>query len=137
MHLQKSSQYGLYAVVTMARRPEDWVSAGEIAEEYSVSESHVAKVLQQLARARIVESVRGPSGGYRLVKNARDLTMFDVVNVLEGALAPTCFGCGAKGPEDVTNCAVYSACPIRRVMEEVAGQVHYTLRSVSLANLAR
>lgn len=135
MHLQKSSRYGLYAVTLMASVPESLVTAAMIAEAYSISENHVAKVLQQLARARIVQSVRGAGGGYRLAKAPKDLTMFDVVRVLEGEVTPSCFGCDAEGPESSPNCAVYETCPIRPVMEEIAGQTYYTLKSVSVATL--
>lgn len=135
MHLQKSSRYGLYAVTLMASVPESLVTAAMIAEAYKISENHVAKVLQQLARARIVQSVRGAGGGYRLAKAPKDLTMFDVVRVLEGEVTPSCFGCDAEGPDHSPNCAVYETCPIRGVMEEIAGQTYYTLKSVSVATL--
>jgi Rrf2 family protein len=136
MQLQKASRFGLYAVALMARDPEALVTAAAVADAYSVSEHHVAKVLQQLARAGIVQSARGPSGGYRLARNPRDLTLFDVVAALEGPVGTTCFACNATDA-DHADCAVYAECPLRRVMEEVAENVYYTLRSVSVASLAR
>ncbi|MFO0728950.1 MAG: Rrf2 family transcriptional regulator [Myxococcota bacterium] len=135
MHLQKASRLGLYAVLLMASVPKDLVTASMIAEAYGVSENHVAKVLQQLARAGIVRGVRGASGGYQLAITPKELTMFDVVRVLEGELTPTCFGCDAVGPENSPNCAVYESCPIRGVMEEIAEHTYYTLRSVTIAAL--
>ena len=136
MHLQRSSRYGLFAVIWMATDPERRVTAAMVAEAYEVPENHVAKVLRQLARARVVTGVRGVGGGYQLARPARSLTMFDVVRVLEGELAPTCFGCEGVGPENSPNCFDYRACPIRPVMEEIAEHTYYTLRSVSIASLA-
>jgi Rrf2 family protein len=136
MHLQKSSRYGLFAVTLMASDPGVLVTAAMVAQAYEISENHVAKVLQQLARARIVKGVRGASGGYQLARSAKDVTMFDVVKVLEGEFTPTCFGCDAVGPEASPDCAVYETCPIRRVMEEIAQHTYYTLQSVSIATLA-
>lgn len=136
MNLQKSSRYGLYAVVQMARRPDALVTAAMIAGEYGVSENHVAKVLQQLARAGLLTSVRGPAGGYRLARSPRELTVFDVVQVLEGPVDAVCFACSATAA-DHADCAVYDHCPLRPVMGEVAEQVYYTLKSVSVAALAR
>jgi Rrf2 family protein len=136
MRLRKASRIGLYALVLMAQAPEAPVSAVAVAERFGVSENHVAKVLQLLARARLIESVRGPSGGYRLAKRPRDVSMLDVVAVLEGPVGPTCFACDASG-EEAKACVATGDCPLRGVMQEVAEQVYYTFGSVTLEQLAK
>ena len=67
MFLTKASRYGLYALVQMARAPGSRVKVGDVAASFEISENHVAKVLQQLARAGLVTSARGASGGYELI----------------------------------------------------------------------
>ena len=57
--------------------------AAEIAAKYGESPHHLAKVLSELARAGIVESVRGVGGGYRFAANARRLTLLDVIRLFE------------------------------------------------------
>jgi Rrf2 family protein len=83
MKLQKSTLLALYSVLEFACRPEEHVSAAEIAEKYGESAHHLAKVLSELVRAGIVESVRGVGGGYRFVGNARRLTLLNVVVLFE------------------------------------------------------
>ncbi|MCC7326500.1 MAG: Rrf2 family transcriptional regulator [Burkholderiales bacterium] len=83
MKLQKNTSLALYSVLEFAADPTRHVSAADIAAKYDVSAHHLAKVLAGLARAGIVESVRGAGGGYRFVGNARRLTLFDVIQTFE------------------------------------------------------
>ena len=83
MKLQKNTSLALYSVLEFAADPTRHVSAAEIAAKYGVSAHHLAKVLAGLARAGIVESVRGVGGGYRFVGNARRLTLLDVIQTFE------------------------------------------------------
>ena len=88
MRLQVNTMLALYSVIEFAGDPQRHIPAAEIAEKYSVSPHHLAKVLAELARAGIVESVRGVGGGYRFSANARRLTLMDVIHLFED-FAPT------------------------------------------------
>ena len=79
MKLQQNSLLALYSLVEFAAEPTRHISAAEIAHKYQVSPHHLAKVLAELARAGIVQSVRGVGGGYRFAANARRLTLLDVI----------------------------------------------------------
>jgi Rrf2 family protein len=127
MTLNKSSRLGLYAVVTMAQRPGELVSAATVAAAFGVSEDHVAKVLQQLVRARIVTGVRGVGGGYHLAADARRLTMLDVVEALEGPLVGRADGVDGSQP---------ASHAIRAVLAEIGQYAAVTLGSVTIATLA-
>jgi Rrf2 family protein len=83
MKLQKNSSLALYSVLEFAADPTRHISAAEIADKYGVSSHHLAKVLSELARAGIVESVRGVGGGYRFIGNVRRLTLMDVIQTFE------------------------------------------------------
>lgn len=83
MKLQKASYCALYAVLELARDPEVQLSATDIAEKYGISANHLAKVLRDLGRAGLVESVRGAGGGYRFSGNMKRTTLFDVIQLFE------------------------------------------------------
>src|SRR5450631_4347626 len=83
MRLQKNTSLALYSVLEFASAPARHISAAEIADKYGVSSHHLAKVLAELARTGIVESVRGVGGGYRFIGNARRLTLMDVIQTFE------------------------------------------------------
>ena len=83
MKLQKATRYGLYAVLELARDPGRQLSAADIAGLYGISANHLAKVLRDLGRAGLVDSVRGAGGGYRFTGNARRTTLMDVIRLFE------------------------------------------------------
>ncbi|MFT3820775.1 MAG: Rrf2 family transcriptional regulator [Rubrivivax sp.] len=83
MKLQKNTVLALYSVLEFAARPDEHIPASEIAEKYGESVHHLAKVLSELVRARIVASVRGVGGGYRFIGNARRLTLLNVIVLFE------------------------------------------------------
>ena len=83
MKLQKATICGLYATLELAAHPEQQISAGEIAAKYNISLNHLAKVLRALVRARLIESVRGPGGGYRFCGNPKRVTLLDIVELFE------------------------------------------------------
>jgi Rrf2 family protein len=83
MKLQQNTRLALYSLLEFAADPTRHISAAEIARKYEVSSHHLAKVLAELARAGIVQSVRGVGGGYRFAANARRLTLMDVISRFE------------------------------------------------------
>jgi Rrf2 family protein len=83
MRLQKNTSLALYSVIEFAIDPARHISAAEIADKYNVSPHHLAKVLSELARAGVVESVRGVGGGYRFATNARRVTLMDIIQLFE------------------------------------------------------
>lgn len=83
MKLQVNTMLALYSVIEFAADPNRHITASHIAEKYGISPHHLAKVLAELVRADIVESVRGVGGGYRFSANARRLTLMDVIQLFE------------------------------------------------------
>ena len=83
MKLQKATKFGLFAVLELARDSSRQLSATDIAEQYGISSHHLAKVLRDLGRAGLVDSVRGVGGGYRFCANARRITLMDIISIFE------------------------------------------------------
>lgn len=89
MKLQKNTSLALYSVLEFAADPARHIPGADIAEKYGVSSHHLAKVLSELARAGVVESVRGAGGGYRFIGNARRLTLMDIIRLFEDFASPS------------------------------------------------
>lgn len=83
MKLTTYTDFGLRALILLAERQPDMLSAAAIADAFKVSRHHMAKVLQGLAAAGFVEGVRGAQGGVRLARDPRDIRIGDVVRSLD------------------------------------------------------
>jgi Rrf2 family protein len=118
----------LYSVIEFAAAPERHIPAAEIADKYGVSPHHLAKVLAELTRAGIVESVRGVGGGYRFAANGRRLTLMDVIQRFEDFAPPAAQrrDAGASTPVDMALDAVLSE------IDEIA---RATFSSITLATM--
>jgi Rrf2 family protein len=128
MKLQKNTLLALYSVLEFAARPGEHVPASEVAEKVDESPHHLAKVLSELARAGIVESVRGVGGGYRFVANARRLTLLDVIRLFE-TLGPDA-AAQAVGPTPVERA-------VAQVLEEIDQTAIATFGSITVATMLR
>jgi len=79
------SRYGLRFLVELAqRRGEGPVDLGSIAEHQEIPEAYLAKLVVPLRNAGIIRAERGAKGGYELAKKSGDITVQEVVEVLEG-----------------------------------------------------
>ena len=83
MKLQKATQFGLCAILELARNTRMPMSTTEIALSYGISSHHLAKVMRELGKAGLVESVRGVGGGYILSCNTKRVTLLDVIKIFE------------------------------------------------------
>jgi Rrf2 family nitric oxide-sensitive transcriptional repressor len=127
MRLQVNTTLALYSVIEFATDPERHIPASEIADRYGVSPHHLAKVLAELARAGIVESVRGVGGGYRFTANARRLTLMDIIQLFEDLAPP-----GSQRHSGVTT-SVDLALDI--VLAEIDQIAKATFSSITLATM--
>jgi Rrf2 family protein len=131
LRLSKKADYALMATKHLATRPDAAsASAREIAEAYDIPLELLAKVLQRLVRARLMVSVQGTRGGYRLARPPHAITVADVIQAVDGPVAVT--ACSA----DDHRCDQYSKCSIRDPLWKIRGRIIEALTTVSVAELA-
>jgi Rrf2 family protein len=86
MKLTRASSYALHAVTYMAQQKTDRpVASHKIAQERGIPERFLLKVLKPLVSARVLTSVKGPNGGYKLARPATDISMLEIVEAVEQA----------------------------------------------------
>lgn len=129
MKLQKATRCALFAVLELANHPERQLSATDIAEKYGISANHLAKVLRDLGRAQLVESVRGAGGGYRFSGNAKRQTLYDVISLFED------IGGQCASPEEGDDTEIGQA--LCDVMQEIDNIALATLRSITIDTLLK
>jgi Rrf2 family protein len=81
--LSQTVEYAMRATIYIARTPEQIARVNEVADAIEAPRTYLAKILGQLARAGILESTRGPAGGFRLAIPSDDLRLSDVVAAFE------------------------------------------------------
>src|SRR5437588_7469747 len=88
MKLTRASSYALHAVVFMAaqKQPNKPVASHNIAKARGIPERFLLKVLKPLVSARLLMSIKGPNGGYRLARAANEITLLEVVEAVDGPI---------------------------------------------------
>ena len=107
MKLSARSRYGLRAAVELAIRwGEGPVQIKVVSERENISIKYLEQLLTQLKSADLVHSMRGARGGYYLSRDAKEITLYDIIKVLEGPLEPVECISGLDICGDCTECAV-------------------------------
>ncbi len=89
LRVSEAASIALHTTVFLASDAKGMVSVKQIASRLKVSEAHLSKVLQRLAKAGVVRSARGPKGGFVLNRPAGKITLLEVYEAIEGPLRPT------------------------------------------------
>ena len=89
MEISTKGRYALRLMVDIASRQADLpVSLKEVATRQNISIKYLEQIVNRLCRAGLLESVRGPQGGYLLTRRPEEYTAGDILRVTEGSLAP-------------------------------------------------
>jgi Rrf2 family protein len=129
MRLTHTSTYAVHALAHLAAAGEKrLVLSYDIARARGIPERFILKVLRPLVSARLVRSLKGPHGGFRLAKPAASITLLEVVEAVEGPVRgeTPVWGPGQGGLD----------ARLHQVCEEVAGLVRRRLGRVRLSDLA-
>jgi Rrf2 family protein len=94
LNISEAMSIALHTCVSLAGEQSGYHSARQISEKFNFSPHHFAKVAQQLARAEIIETERGPSGGARLLRAPGKISLLEIHAAVGGA--PKCKGCLLK-----------------------------------------
>ena len=131
LRLSKKADYGLLAMRHLAARADrETTSARELAEAYDIPPELLAKVLQKLVRARLLESHQGIRGGYGLARPAGAISVADVIQAIDGPLTVT-----ACSEED-HSCDQFAKCNIRDPLWRIKDRIVSALATTSVAELA-
>lgn len=132
MKLSTRSRYGTRLLVDMARHySQGPIHLSDIARRQGVSVKYLEQIIIPLKKAGLVQSVRGPKGGHQLARPPEEITVADIVSVLEEGLSLV--ECTQR-PEV---CARAEICPTRIVWAEATQAMLTRLQSITLADLAR
>ncbi|MGH8477815.1 MAG: SUF system Fe-S cluster assembly regulator [Methylococcales bacterium] len=130
LRLSKLTDYATVLLGFMARQSAEIHAAVEIAQATQIALPTVSKLLKVLAHARVVYSIRGAKGGYRLSRSPDQISVADIIQAIEGPIALT--ECSIS--DDY--CRQSAHCDIRSNWRVINQAVRAALESVSLTDLA-
>jgi len=135
LSMTKRADYALLALshlaLSSADSPSRLINTKEIAEQYDIPVELLAKILQILAKNGMVASHPGPSGGYRLLRPASQISVGEVVSVVDGPVSLV--HCSV---DQESACKQYSRCTIRSPLATIEQRVKDLLDDISVAEIS-
>ncbi len=132
LQISKKIDYALLAMIHLASLPEGTiVSFKEIARVCGLPKDFLGKIMKTLSEGRLVRSVRGAAGGYRLAREPREISFLDVIEAVEG---PIFLNPCLNSPD---LCTHHFRCVMVGVWDKAQSHMLRVLRETSLADVAQ
>jgi Rrf2 family protein len=136
MKLSKRGEYGLKAMIDLAAsEDEDVIRIRELAEREQIPVKFLEQILLSLKHAGLLQSRRGAHGGYYLARAPEEITLGQVVRVLDGPLAP--IRCVSQMAYERCVCEDENTCGLRLAMLDVRNAIARVLDGTTLAQAAQ
>ena len=127
MQISKKSQYGLRAMVYLAKKNgKEFFSLKDISEKEGIPFDFLEKIMSELEKRKLVKAKKGIQGGYILAKNPKKITAKDIVKTLENTMAVDCSFCGKS-----------RKCMAKNVWRKIDLAINKTLKSITLTDLIK
>lgn len=128
MQLSTKGRYGLKAMYFLAKNPNENLSITTLATLTETSPAYLEKLMGILKKARLVISTRGASGGYMIAKDAKDISIGDILRALEGKLYLA--DCNAGKCPNIN-------CPNKNIFNALYLKINKVLDDFSLEDMIR
>jgi Rrf2 family protein len=135
MRLSKRGEYGLRAMIDLASWEESQkaVQLKEIAERENIPVKFLEQIMLTLKNAGLLHSRMGVGGGYHLARPADEITLGQIIRILDGPIAP--IRCVSQMAYEPCNCPDETTCGLRRVMSDVRNAMTDILDQRTLADV--
>ncbi len=132
MLISTKGRYALRVMIDLAEhRSEEFISLKEVAQRQEISEKYLESIIRLLVRAKMLDSLRGKGGGYRLRKAPEEYTVGSILRLTEDSLSPVaCLEPGAEA------CPRKAQCPTLTLWQGLDRVIGEYLDSVTVADLS-
>ncbi len=128
----RQCEYALQAALYLALKPKgEMTTMRELTKNLEIPYHFVSKILQDLARKGLLTSQKGPAGGFALAKSARDITLFQIVEAIDGTAFTT--QCVLGFPE----CGGRSPCAVHSTWGRLRDEIHAMLVGKNISDMAK
>ena len=134
MKLSTKGRYAMVALADLALQPDgDLVTLGDISKRQDISLPYLEQLFVKLRRAGLVESVRGPGGGYRLAMHQSEIRVVDVLGAVDETVSALHTGAGATGASSGSRAQSMT----NRLWEGLSAHVYVFLHQTRLSDVVR
>ena len=130
--VSRMADYAILLVCKMSNDENKVYSSQELSIVTSLKITTISKILTKLTKANVTDSIRGVSGGYKLTMQAEDISVGNIIDIIDGKVALTV--CVEEGENH--NCDLVSLCPSQSNWQIINNTVREALNSVSIAEMA-
>ena len=129
--ISTKGRYALRVLVDLAEHDVgSYIPLKEVAERQDISEKYLESIIRMLVKAKVLDSLRGKGGGYRLKKSPDHYTVYSILSLTEDSLAPVaCLEENASGCSRAGNCRTF------KLWQGLDKVIHDYLESVTIADL--
>lgn len=129
MNITSKSRYALKILMDLAQHPGEVVHRSEISSRQGVPLDYMDHVLIRLREVGMIESIRGRSGGYKMLKSTDKISVYDIFTAVEDSFQPVQCMDGGRG------CIAEHVCSSKDAWTEITGAVSATLSGIILAEI--
>ncbi|MBP3225037.1 MAG: RrF2 family transcriptional regulator [Campylobacter sp.] len=135
MLFTKASEYALLAMICIAQNQNsESVDVDTISEKLQISRSFLAKILQSLAKSKLLNSFKGAKGGFSLAKKPSEITLFEIITSAEKRKA-SIFDCTQEGVKGCPNGR--ALCRVNLMFNELQDKVDEYMQNVTLQDIIK
>lgn len=133
MMVSTKGRYALRLMIDLAEQPADcFVPLTDVAKRQDISEKYLESIVSALSKNKLLDSVRGKGGGYRLNKPASEYTVSEILNAAEGSIAPV--ACLSKEEND---CPRKDRCTTLKMWEDFRKMTDNYFENVTIQDLLK
>jgi Rrf2 family protein len=131
LKLSKKVEYGLIAIRHIASVNNQISTVKDISERYAIPSDVLAKVMQKLTKGKLITSHQGAMGGYTLSRRAEEISVMDVIAVIEG----TQMGIAQCFAEEPQNCSIFHNCTIKNPLGKIQLNLEHVFTSMKVSEI--
>ena len=130
LKITKKVEYALIAIRHLQENQDKLVPVSDISASYGIPREILAKTLQKLANSNVIESYKGPSGGYKVTNKVAKITLNDFFEILEGPTA--IMDCYFQD-----GCDHLNSCNIRTPINKINDSIRNLFNNLTLADISQ
>lgn len=102
--ISKLTDYALILLTYISKNPKELYQASKLSTQTSIGKATVSKLLKRLTKHKLLHSIRGVKGGYTLIKSPQQITLLDIIQIIDGPIALTECSLNEKSCDISQNC---------------------------------